>query len=242
VTGYLERFNFFFKTMKLSIIMPVHNERATIEEIIAKVRQVPLSKELIIVDDCSTDGTRSLLRKYEKEKEVTLIFHSRNRGKGRAIRTGLEKTSGEVVVVQDADLEYDPQDLQELIKPIQEGKARVVYGSRRLNSTNTQHSGLSYYIGGILVTYLARWLYRLKITDEATCYKMLETGLIKSLNLQCERFEFCPEVTAKLAKRKIPILELPISYYPRHKKEGKKINWRDGLEAIWTLVKYKFKY
>lgn len=221
--------------------MPVYNEMATIEEIIAKVRQVPLSKELIIVDDCSTDGTRSLLRKYEKENDVTVIFHDRNVGKGGAIRTGLVKANGDVVVIQDADLEYDPQDLQELIKPIQEGKAQVVYGSRRLNSTNTQHSGLSYYIGGILVTYLARWLYHLKITDEATCYKMLEARLIKSLNLQCERFEFCPEVTAKLAKRKIPILELPISYCPRHKKDGKKINWLDGLEAIWTLVKYKFK-
>jgi len=227
--------------MKLSIIMPVYNEKATVEAIIAKIRQVPLSKELIIVDDGSMDGTRSLLKKYENENGVVVIFHDRNVGKGRAIKTGLAKANGDVVVIQDADMEYDPQDLQELIKPIQAGKARVVYGSRRLKSTNTQHSGVLYYMGGILVTYLARWLYHLKITDEATCYKMLETRLIKSLNLQCERFEFCPEVTAKLAKRKIPILELPISYSPRHKKEGKKINWRDALEAIWTLVKYKFK-
>jgi len=221
--------------------MPVYNEKATVEAIIAKIRQVPLSKELIIVDDGSMDGTRSLLKKYENENGVVVIFHDRNVGKGRAIKTGLAKANGDVVVIQDADMEYDPQDLQELIKPIQAGKARVVYGSRRLKSTNTQHSGVLYYMGGILVTYLARWLYHLKITDEATCYKMLETRLIKSLNLQCERFEFCPEVTAKLAKRKIPILELPISYSPRHKKEGKKINWRDALEAIWTLVKYKFK-
>lgn len=227
--------------MRLSIIMPVYNERDTIDEIIKKVLEVPLPKELIIVDDGSIDGTQDILRKYEEEDIIKVFFHSKNSGKGRAIRTGLEKVSGDVIVIQDADLEYDPQDLQELIKPIKGGNAHVVYGSRRLSGTNTQHSGFSFYLGGILITYLTRWLYGLNITDEATCYKMIETKLIKSLNLECERFEFCPEVTAKLAKRKIPILEVPISYSPRHKKEGKKINWRDGLEAIWTLIKYKFR-
>ncbi len=221
--------------------MPVYNEKDTIEKIIAKVKALPLTKELIIVDDCSTDGTREILKKYLKERDTMVLFHNKNAGKGRAIRTALKKITGDVVVIQDADLEYNPQDLKYLIKPIQDGKTQVVYGSRRLNPQNTQFSGISYYIGGILVTYLTRWLYGIKITDEATCYKMISTKLIKSLNLQCKRFEFCPEVTAKIARRKIPIIELPISYSPRSKKEGKKINWRDGLEAIWTLIKYKFK-
>lgn len=221
--------------------MPVYNERNTIDEIIARVRKVPLLKELIIVDNYSTDGTRDHLRKYENDKDITIIYLNKNSGKGYAIRKGLEKVSGEVVVIQDADLEYDPQDFRELIKPFEENNARVVYGSRQFRPTPRKHSGPLFYVGGILVTRLTRWLYRLKITDEATCYKMIDTQLIKSLDLKCERFEFCPEVTAKIAKRGIPILEIPISYYPRHKREGKKIKWHDGLEAIWTLIKYKFK-
>ena len=228
--------------MKLSIIMPVYNEKDTIEEIIARVQAVPISKEFIIVDDCSNDGTREILKKYKNEKDIILIFNNKNIGKGWAIRTGLKKVSGDVVVIQDADLEYNPQELQKLIKPFERGEARVVYGSRRLNMANKQYSGFSFYLGGILVTYLTRWLYGLKITDEATCYKMFDAKLLKSLKLNCKRFEFCPEVTAKIAKRKIRIVELPISYSPRHKNEGKKITWRDALEAIWILIKYKFKH
>lgn len=221
--------------------MPVYNEKGTIDEIISRVQEVPVPKELIIVDDGSTDGTRHRLKKYENEKGITVIYFDRKSGKGYAIRRGLEMATGDVVVIQDADLEYDPQDLQTLIFPFKEDGALVVYGSRRLKKTNKAHSGPLFYLGGLLVTYLARWLYGLDITDEATCYKMFDAKLLKSLDLKCQRFEFCPEVTAKIAKRKIPIIELPISYYPRHKKEGKKIRWLDCLEAIWTLIKYKFK-
>lgn len=227
--------------MKLSVIIPVYNERDTVALVIDKVLKLPLSKELILVDDFSTDGTREILRGYQGEEGIVVIFQDKNQGKGRAVRTGLEEARGDVVVIQDADLEYEPIEISELIKPIEEGRAKVVYGSRRLNGRNRHISGVPYYLGGVLVTYLARWLYGLKITDEATCYKMFETKLLKSLDLKCERFEFCPEVTAKIAKRKIPILELPISYHPRHKSEGKKIKWRDGLEAIWTLLKYRFR-
>ncbi len=227
--------------MKLTIIIPVYNERKTINKIIAKVQRLPLDKEIIIIDDKSFDGTDKILKKYKSRENFRIFYHKQNLGKGSAVRTGLSKARGEVVVVQDADLEYNPQDLCKLIKPIRQGKARVVYGSRRLNLENTQHSGFLFYLGGSFLTSLARWLYGIKITDVMTCYKIIETKLLKSLNLQCKRFEFCPEVTAKLAKRKIPILELPISYRPRGKREGKKINWRDGLECAWTLLKYRFK-
>jgi len=227
--------------MKLTIIIPVYNERKTIGKIIARVRELPLDKEIIIVDDKSRDGTREIIKKYGTAKDMRVFYHKKNLGKGSAVRTGLRRARGDIVVVQDADLEYDPQDLCKLIQPIKQGKARAVYGSRRLNPENVQHSGFLFYLGGNFLTYLARWLYGIKITDESTCYKMIETKLLRSLNLQCKRFEFCPEVTAKLAKRKISILELPISYRPRGKKEGKKINWRDGLGCAWTLLKYRFK-
>mgnify|MGYP000586759703 CR=1 FL=1 len=226
--------------MKLSVIVPVFNERGTVEELLQRVERVPLDKEIVVVDDGSTDGTRELLRRFENRPGFRVLFHERNRGKGRAIRTGLDAASGDVVVIQDADLEYDPQDFLELLRPIQEGRTRVVYGSRRLIRSNRQHSGVIFYLGGMFVTWMTRWLYGLKITDEATCYKMFDAELLRSLRLSCERFEFCPEVTAKLARRGEPIVEVPIRYYPRHKDEGKKIGWRDAVEAVWTLLKLRF--
>ena len=146
-----------------------------------------------------------------------------------------------MAVIQDADLEYDPNDFVEMIKPIRDGRARAVYGSRRLRTDNRQHSGVVYFWGGLFLTFLTRILYGVAITDEPTCYKMLDAELMRSLELTCERFEFCPEVTAKLAKRGVPILEVPISYFPRHKDAGKKIGWRDAVEAAWTLLKFRFR-
>ncbi|MBU1131193.1 glycosyltransferase family 2 protein [Patescibacteria group bacterium] len=229
---------------KLSILIPVYNEKETILRLLEKVGEVDLGrieKEVIIIDDFSTDGTRELLQSIKNKYKI--LFHDKNYGKGRAIRTGLEKVTGDWVIIQDADLEYNPDDIKVLLAKMLEPGVSVVYGSRRLNVNllKTKHSGLSFAIGGIFLTGLTNLLYKTKITDEAVCYKMFKTELLKSFNLESERFEFCPEVTAKTAKRKIKIHEVPINYHPRHKKEGKKINWRDGLEAIWTLIKYKFR-
>jgi len=229
---------------KLSIIIPVYSEKDTILKILDKIEKVDLDgveKEIIVVDDYSNDGTREMLPSVRDKCKI--IYHSRNQGKGRAIRTGMEQATGDWVVIQDADLEYEPDDLRVLLKKIQEPDVSVVYGSRRLhhNYFKSRHSGHIFAIGGIFLTWLTNLLYGIKISDEPTCYKMIDAKLLKDLNLKCERFEFCPEVTAKVAKRGIRIHEVPINYYPRHKDEGKKINWKDGLEAIWTLVKYRFK-
>lgn len=227
--------------MLLSIIIPCYNEKNTIEEILTRIEQVnfpqDISKEIIIVDDGSTDGTKEILEKLEKKYQV--VFHKHNQGKGAAIRTGLRYVNGDYVIIQDADLEYKPNDYLRLLHCALKNKAQVVYGSRNLNKEN-QYSGPCYYLGGLFLSWLARTLYGLKITDEPTCYKLFKTETIKSIPLRCQGFEFCPEVTAKVAKRKIKIYEVAISYSPRSKKQGKKIKWKDGLEAIWTLIKYKF--
>jgi len=227
--------------MKLSIIMPVYNEKSTIKEIIHQIKNVPIDKEIIIADDCSTDGTREILRKLQSEEydkgEIKIIYHEKNMGKGWAIRTALKYVSGEIVIIQDADLEYEPEDYPRLIEPIVSGEASVVYGPRSLGK---KISYLSFYLGGQFLSFLTNILYGSHITDEATCYKVFRADVIKGINLKCERFEFCPEVTAKLLKKGYKIYEVPIHYYPRSIKEGKKINWKDGLEAIWTLIKYRF--
>ena len=233
--------------MKLSIIMPVYNEKNTIEEIIRRVSGVEgIEKELIIVDDFSTDGTREFLKKNmgncsipQGTEAVKILFHDKNLGKGMAIRTGIRNVTGDMVIIQDADLEYDPNDYLKLIKPIVEDGADVVYGSRILSHKNKK-SYLRYFIGGQLVTWLTNLLYRSSLTDEPTCYKLFRTNVLKSIKLNCTRFEFCPEVTAKVRKKGIKITEVPISYEPRKIKEGKKIRWKDGLQAIWTLLRYRF--
>lgn len=206
-----------------------------------------IEKELIIVDDFSTDGTREFLKKYmgncnipQGTEVVKVLFHDKNLGKGMAIRTGLKNVTGDMVIIQDADLEYDPNDYLKLVKPIVEDGADVVYGSRLLSHKNKK-SYLRYFIGGQLVTWLTNLLYRSSLTDEPTCYKLFHTNVLKSIKLNCTRFEFCPEVTAKIRKKGIEITEVPISYEPRKIKEGKKIRWMDGLEAIWTLLRYRFK-
>ncbi len=228
---------------KLSIIIPAYNEEKTIQQLLAKVDAVDLTKykttmEIIIVDDGSKDKTVEKIR--ELKKPYTIIQQEKNQGKGAAIRKGIEHATGDIILIQDADLEYDPNDYGKLIEPIITNKAKVVYGSRRLQKTNVQYSGLSFYLGGHTMTFLTNLLYNTAITDEPTCYKVFAAEVIKNIPLQCKRFEFCPEITAKVLKRGIPIYEVPISYYPRSVKEGKKIRWKDGLEGIWTLIKYKF--
>lgn len=227
---------------KLSIIIPVFNEEKTIRELYRRVKEVdisPVKKEIVVVDDASKDNTRKIIKKI-KDDTTKVIYFKKNRGKGAAIRKALEKVTGDITIIQDADLEYDVNDYRALLKPIINGKAAVVYGSRRLKKANKQYSGFSFYLGGIALTHITNLLYFSRITDEPTCYKVIKTDLLRSLNLQCERFEFCPEVTAKLLRRKIKIIEVPIRYTPRNSKEGKKIRWKDGLEAVWTLVRFRF--
>jgi len=226
--------------MKLSVLIPVYNEEKTLEEIIIKLDQVAINKELIIVDDGSTDGTKEILKRLAQKNRQDLIIetHALNRGKGAAIRTALARATGDLVIVQDADLEYNPQDLPKLIEPILAGHTEVVYGSRNL-AANKKGRKL-YELGGIFLSKLANLLYGLKITDEATCYKVFSAAAIKKLELSCEKFEFCPEVTAKLAKLHYNIIEVAISYDPRDKAAGKKLKLSDGLSAVWTLVKYRF--
>ena len=225
--------------MLLSILIPAYNEVHNIDILLAKVQAVPLSKEIIIVDDGSTDGTRDRLIAYQSTPNTKVIFHEHNQGKGAAIRTAIQHMTGDIAIVQDADLEYEPQDYIALVQPIIEGKEKVIYGSRFLKTEN-RHSYMSFYIGGQIVTLLTNILYNQRLTDEPTCYKVFETNFLRSIPLDCTRFEFCPEVTAKVAKRGIRIKELPISYYPRSITEGKKISWFDGIEAIWVLIKYRF--
>ncbi len=227
--------------MVLSILIPVYNEKNTILEILEKVEKVDISgfsfgKEIIIVDDFSTDGTRDILDKLAAKYKI--IYHKKNQGKGAAIRTGLDYVSGDYLIIQDADLEYDPEDYKKLLACALENRAEVVYGSRLLKRNN-EFSYTSYYYGGIILNWFTNIIHGIKISDESTCYKLFKTETIKSIPLKCQRFEFCPEITAKVAKRGIKIHEVPISYYPRHKKEGKKIKWKDGLEALWILIKYR---
>jgi len=237
--------------MKLSIVIPVFNEEKTVSEILRRIEEVDLSqlgfeKEIIIVDDGSTDGTRQILKGFEDKYKV--IYHSQNQGKGMATRTGLGRVTGDYVIIQDADLEYDPQDYKKLLSLAIQNKAEVVYGYRELNSKDKPShwsyydrlSRWSYYAGGIVLNWLTNIILGIKIKDESTCYKLFKTETIKSIPLESKRFEFCPEITAKVVKRGIKIYEVPISYTPRSKKEGKKINWRDGVVALWTLIKYKF--
>jgi len=223
--------------MKLSVIIPCYNEKKSVLEIIKRVEDADLGdvdKEIIVVDDGSSDSTTDTLKEFLTTHKV--IYHEKNQGKGAAIRTGLAHITGDYVVIQDADLEYDPQDFKSLIQPLLNGDAEVVYGTRtRLR----KYAQWRYYAGGVFLTNLTNFLYGSKITDEPTCYKMFKTELIKSIPLTCTKFEFCPEVTAKILKKGIPIVELPISYNPRSKSEGKKINWKDGVHAIWTLFKYR---
>jgi len=223
--------------MKLSVIMPVYNERETVREILDKVQAVPIEKEILIVDDGSTDGTAELLDSLD-DPGVRVLRHDRNRGKGAAIRTALEQATGEVTIIQDADLEYDPGDYEALIDPILRGEADVVYGNRWHGGTGVSYN--RYLWGGRLLSALAGILFSARIRDEPTCYKALRTDLLRRLRLACKGFEFCPEVTAKVCRLGYTIHEVDIRYDPRSFEAGKKIRWHDGVRAIWTLVKWRF--
>lgn len=229
--------------MILSIIIPCYNEKNTVLEILEKVSSVEtgMEKEIIIIDDGSTDGTREILQSIRDKGNTVVaqvIFHPRNMGKGMAIRTGLKHASGDVVIIQDADLEYDPEDYPKLVAPIVEGKASVVYGSRNLE--RNEKSYWTYYLGGRFLSILTNLLYGSSITDEATCYKVFSRQVIDNIDLECKGFEFCPEVTAKVLRKGYNIFEVPIQYSPRRIEEGKKICLKDGIQAVWILLKYRF--
>lgn len=220
----------------VSVIVPVYNEAAHLDELLQAIHASPVRKEIIIVDDGSTDGTREKLRALAPMDDVTVIFHENNWGKGAAIRTALAYAHGEYVLIQDSDLEYDPQDYSALLRPLEAEKANVVYGVR----PDRPERGLRFFLGAKLLTHLTNILYRAGIHDEATCYKVVRRSLLTRLQLQCRRFEFCPEVTAKLCRMGERIEEVPISYHPRSAVEGKKIRHSDGWQAIWTLLRYRF--
>lgn len=224
--------------MKTSVIIPAFNEEDTIAEILSRVLDSPLDKEVIVVDDGSTDRTPEILK--DSPQHVTVITHDKNMGKGRAVRTGIERASGDIVIVQDADLEYNPGEYPDLIEPVEKGEADVVYGSRNLRGRNPR-SSFSFYWGGVFLSKITNLLYGAGLTDEATGYKVFRAEVIKGLNLESRGFEFCPEVTGKLLRMGIRIHEVPISYRPRLKAEGKKITWKDGLNAVWNLLKWRFK-
>lgn len=223
--------------MKLTIIIPVYNERHTIEEILMRVRQSPLEKEIIIVDDGSTDGTREYLQSL-REDAIRVIFHPKNRGKGAAVRTGIQEASGEVTIVQDADLEYNPADYPLLLDPMIRFGADAVYGSRFLGPHRVFL--FWHYLGNKLLTTLANILYDTMLSDMETCYKAVRTDILKKLELKSDTFDIEPEITAKLFKRKLRIFEVPISYSGRSYEEGKKITFIDGFRALWALFKFRF--
>jgi dolichol-phosphate mannosyltransferase len=220
----------------VSVIVPVYNEAAHIDDILRAVHASPVKKEIIIVDDGSTDGTREKLQALPPLDDVTIVFHEKNYGKGAAIRTALAYARGEYVLIQDSDLEYDPQDYPALLRPLEKREANVVYGVR----PDRPERGLRFFLGAKLLTHLANILYGARIHDEATCYKVVRRSLLQRMQLECRRFEFCPEVTAKLCRMGERITEIPISYNPRSAREGKKIRSSDGLLAIWTLIRYRF--
>ena len=223
--------------MILSVVVPCFNEAKTVEQVLRRVREIPLQTEIIAVDDGSTDGTREILRRLEGEGIVDrVIFQPENRGKGAALRVGFAAATGDVVVVQDADLEYDPRELPALLEPIRRGQADAVYGSRFLGGPHRVHL-FWHYAGNRALTLLSNILTDLNLTDMETCYKMVRRDLLRTLPLTCDRFGFEPEVTARLAQAGARIYEAPISYHGRSYAEGKKIGWRDGVAAIWHILR-----
>lgn len=225
--------------MKLSVVIPVYNERATIREILNKVRAVDQEKEIVVVDDFSTDGTYDILQEEAKADPLILLLkHSQNMGKGAAVRTGLKAARGDIMLIQDADLEYDPSEYPHLVKPIVDGKTKVVYGSRFLGPHKAMYFWHS--VGNKFLTFLCNVLYDTTLTDMETCYKVFTAEVCRSFELKQNRWGFDPEITAKILKRGNRIYEIPISYNGREFREGKKISWRDAFVVAKTLLKYRF--
>jgi glycosyltransferase involved in cell wall biosynthesis len=242
---------------KLSVVIPVYNEKGTIEEILRRVLEAPMRKEVLVVDDFSTDGTRNILEQMARAQsrgetsapaedggdplelgDLRFLFQAKNQGKGAALRRGFAEASGDIVLVQDADLEYDPRDYEKLLDPIVDGRADVVYGSRFLGGPQRVHY-FWHYVANRILTLLSDVSTNLKLTDMETCYKVFRREVLEGVRLQSDRFGFEPEITAKIAKGKWRVYEVPISYAGRTYEEGKKITWKDGLHALWCIVRYR---
>ena len=227
--------------MKLSIVIPVYNEKKTLKDIILRVKAAPVEeKEIVLVDDYSTDGTRELLQNELYKLVDKVIYHDHNQGKGAALRTGFKEVTGDYVIIQDADMEYDPNEYPLLLAPVKAGKADVVYGSRFAGGNAHRVLYFWHSLGNTFLTLLSNMCTNLNLTDMETCYKLFKREIIQSINIEENRFGFEPEITAKVLKKKARLKEVPISYNGRGHEEGKKINWKDGLQAIWTLFKYRF--
>ncbi len=229
----------------LSVVVPVYNERDTLETLVERVRAVPIRKEIILVDDYSTDGTREILQRLEQdngdeENLIRVMYHERNRGKGAAVRTGFAAVQGDVVIIQDADLEYDPSEYPRLLQPIVEDKADVVFGSRFLGDRPHRVLYFWHYLGNKLLTTLSNCLTNLNLTDMETCYKVFRRNVVEDIGprLQQERFGIEPEITARVARGRYRVYEMSVSYFGRTYEQGKKIGWRDGLAALWCIIRY----
>ncbi len=230
--------------MRLSVVMPVYNERDTLEEIVKRVLDAePREKELIVIDDCSRDGTWDVVQKLPETfvpADIRVFRHEVNRGKGAAVRKGLAEIRGDVVVIQDADLEYDPNDYRKLLKPIEDGRADAVYGSRFVGSDAHRVLYFWHYVGNRFLTLVSNMFTDLNLTDMETCYKCMKAEVVRSMTLRSDRFGIEPEITAKLARGRWRIYEVGISYSGRSYDEGKKITWRDGFRALYSIVKFAF--
>lgn len=224
----------------LSVVIPVYNEVNTIREIIQRVMDVDLDKELLIVDDYSTDGTRDVLKSMEKGPNIRVFYHDKNKGKGAALRTGFRNVTGDIVIIQDADLEYNPQEYHKLIRPILEGKADVVYGSRFMTTEQRRILFFWHFLGNSFLTLISNMATNLNLSDMETGYKVFRSEVIKQIHIKEDRFGFEPEITAKVAKGKYRVYEVGISYSGRDYSEGKKIGWKDGVRALWCVIKYNF--
>jgi glycosyltransferase involved in cell wall biosynthesis len=224
--------------MKVSIVVPIYNEEDLLEKVLERLRALPLDLELILVDDHSTDRTPEILAREARKPGTRVLRHDRNQGKGRAIRTGLEHATGDIVIIQDADLEYRPEEIVDVLRPIQEGRTNVAYGSRFRGRVIGMR--FANRMANHILAWLVTILYFQRITDEATAYKAFRREVVQAIPLTCRRFEFCPEVTAKVLRRGEKIIEVPVTYVARTFEEGKKIGWRDFLVAVWTLLKYRF--
>ena len=224
-------------TIKLSIVIPVFNENETILDIIKAVSATPFHTEIIVVDDGSTDGTREILANI-RQSSLRVLLHEKNKGKGGALQTGFSHAEGDIIIIQDADLEYDPEEYPVLLKPILDGKADVVYGSRFAGHGAHRVLYFWHYVGNKFLTFLSNLFTNLNLTDMETCYKVFTREALAGIVIRENRFGFEPEITAKIAKKKLRIYEVPISYYGRTYEQGKKINWKDGVRAIWCILKY----